>query len=110
MLAVVDGAVQNRATLAALRALGPYVNARKLRRLEIVPKLQRGGRVSSLNQGLALASGELVMALDGDTSFDNDIARHAARHFAPYNVVPAPGNLRARHARRSFLVRLQAPE
>src|SRR5205807_701637 len=42
MLAVVDGAVQNRATLTALRALQSYVKARKLRRLEIVPKLQRG--------------------------------------------------------------------
>src|SRR5207302_307416 len=98
MLAVVDGAVQNRATLAALRALGPYVNARKLRRLEIVPKLQRGGRVSSLNQGLALACGEIVLALDGDTSFDNDMVRHTVRHFADSNVVAVAGNLRVRNA------------
>src|SRR2546430_15967170 len=86
-LPILDGAVQNRVTLTALRALQSYVNARKLRRLEIVPKLQRGGRVSSLNQGLALASGEIVMALDGDTSFDNDMVRHAVRHFADANVV-----------------------
>ena len=110
MLAVVDGAVQNRATLAALRALLPYVNARKLRRLEIVPKLQRGGRVSSLNQGLALASGEIVLALDGDTSFDNDMVRHAVRHFADSNVVAVAGNLRVRNARRTFVTRLQALE
>jgi poly-beta-1,6-N-acetyl-D-glucosamine synthase len=110
MLAVVDGAVQNRATLAALRALQPYVNARKLRRLEIVPKLQRGGRVSSLNQGLALASGQIVMALDGDTSFDNDMVRHAVRHFADHNVVAVSGNLRARNVRRSFVTRLQSLE
>ena len=110
MLAVVDGAVQNRATLMALRDLLPYVNARKLRRLEIVPKLQRGGRVSSLNQGLALASGDIVMALDGDTSFDNDMVRHAVRHFADADVVAVAGNLRVRNARSTFVTRLQALE
>ena len=110
MLAVVDGAVQNRATLVALRAMQPYVNGRKLRRLEIVPKVQRGGRVSSLNQGLALARGEIVMALDGDTSFDNDMVRHAVRHFSDPNVVAVSGNLRVRNARSTFVTQLQALE
>jgi biofilm PGA synthesis N-glycosyltransferase PgaC len=110
MLAIVDGAVQNRGTLAALRALLPYVNATRGRRLEVVPKLQRGGRVSSLNQGLALASGQIVMALDGDTSFDNDMVRHAVRHFADDNVVAVSGNLRVRNAKRTLLTRLQAVE
>jgi biofilm PGA synthesis N-glycosyltransferase PgaC len=110
MLAVVDGAVQNRETLAALRALQAYVDTRRDRRLEIVPKLQRGGRVSSLNQGLALASGQVVMALDGDTSFDNDMVRHAVRHFADRNVVAVAGNLRVRNAFSTLVTRLQALE
>lgn len=110
MLAVVDGAVQNRHTLEALRALQPYVNAQRGRRLEIVAKLQRGGRVSSLNQGLALASGPIVMALDGDTSFDNDMVRSAARHFADPGVVAVAGNLRVRNRDDSFVTRLQALE
>jgi poly-beta-1,6-N-acetyl-D-glucosamine synthase len=110
MLAVVDGAVQNRHTLMALRALQPYVNATRCRRLEIVPKRQRGGRVSSLNQGLALAKGDIVMALDGDTSFDNDMVRHAVRHFADANVVAVAGNLRVRNAERTLVTRLQALE
>jgi poly-beta-1,6-N-acetyl-D-glucosamine synthase len=110
MLAVVDGAVQNRVTLAALRALQPYVNATPRRRLEVVPKVQRGGRVSSLNQGLALASGEIVLALDGDTSFDNDMLRQAVRHFADANVVAVAGNLRVRNVSRSLVTRLQALE
>ena len=110
MLAVVDGAVQNRPTLAALRALQPYVNATPHRRLEIVPKVQRGGRVSSLNQGLALASGAIVLALDGDTSFDNDMVRQAVRHFADANVVAVAGNLRVRNVTRTLVTRLQALE
>ncbi len=110
MLAIVDGAVQNRATLLALRALQGYVNARPGRRLEIVPKVQRGGRVSSLNQGLALASGQVVMALDGDTSFDNDMVSHAVRHFADRNVVAVAGNLRVRNVASTLVTRLQALE
>jgi biofilm PGA synthesis N-glycosyltransferase PgaC len=110
MLAVVDGAVQNRHTLTALQALQPYVKTRPGRRLEIVPKVQRGGRVSSLNQGLALASGEVVLALDGDTSFDNDMVRHAVRHFADRHVVAVAGNLRVRNVHSSLVTRLQALE
>ena len=110
MLAVVDGAVRNRPTLAALQALVPYVNATRNRRLEIVAKLQRGGRVSSLNQGLALARGQIVLALDGDTSFDNDMVLHAVRHFANPDVVAVAGNLRVRNARSTLVTRLQAVE
>src|SRR5256884_1224977 len=50
------------------------------------------------------------MALDGDTSSDNDMVRHAVRHFADQNVVAVAGNLRARSARSSFVTRLQALE
>src|SRR5881275_58039 len=75
-----------------------------------VPRWRRCARVSSLNQGLALACGEIVLALDGDTSFDNDMVRHAVRHFADSNVVAVAGNLRVRNARRSFVTRLQALE
>ncbi len=110
MLAIVDGAQQNRATEQALRALVPYVAGRRQRKLTIVPKLQRGGRVSSLNQGLALASGQIVCALDGDTSFDNDMVLQIARHFADPSIVAVSGNLRVRNATRSLTTRLQALE
>ena len=110
ILAIVDGAVQNHTTLEALRALEPYVNKQPRRRLEVVPKLQRGGRVSSLNQGLAIARGRIVLALDGDTSFDNDMLRHAVRHFEDRSVVAVSGNLRVRNARATLVTRLQAVE
>ncbi|HUX74307.1 MAG TPA: glycosyltransferase [Steroidobacteraceae bacterium] len=110
ILAIVDGAVQNRATYAELRALEAYVNGRPRRRLEVVAKLQRGGRVSSLNQGLALARGQIVIAIDGDTSFDNDMLRHGVKHFARAEVVAVSGNLRVRNAKRSLWTRLQAVE
>jgi len=110
LLAIVDGSVQNRPTLEALHALVPYVDRSPRRRLHVIPKIQRGGRVSSLNQGLALATGEIVMALDGDTSFDNDMVRYAVRHFADPNVVAVAGNLRVRNVRSTLVTRLQALE
>src|SRR5260370_10346972 len=110
ILAIVDGAVQNRHTLVALRARQTYVNAVRHRRLEIVPKLQRGGRVSSLNQGLALASGEIVIALGGGTSFDKDMVRAAAPHFADADGVAVAGHLRVRNVARPLVPRLQALE
>jgi poly-beta-1,6-N-acetyl-D-glucosamine synthase len=110
MLAIVDGAHQNRATAAALQAMEKYVAARPMRKLLVVSKTQRGGRVSSLNQGLALASGQVVLALDGDTSFDNDMVSHVARHFADKNVVAVSGNLRVRNSTKNLVTRLQALE
>jgi biofilm PGA synthesis N-glycosyltransferase PgaC len=110
LLAIVDGSIQNRPTLEALRALVPYVDRSPRRRLHVIPKIQRGGRVSSLNQGLALATGEIVMALDADTSFDNDMIRTAVRHFAEPNVVAVAGNLRVRNVGKTLVTRLQALE
>lgn len=78
--------------------------------MRILPKRQRGGRVSSINLGLACASGEIVMVLDGDTSFDNDMVSNAVSHFQDPNVVAVSGNLRVRNARKSIATRLQAIE
>jgi hypothetical protein len=71
ILAVVDGAVQNRATYAAACEWQAIARRYPLRRLKVLPKRTRGGRVSSLNAGRQFARGEIVLALDGDTSFDN---------------------------------------
>jgi cellulose synthase/poly-beta-1,6-N-acetylglucosamine synthase-like glycosyltransferase len=110
MLAVVDGAHRNKPTTDAVRSMLAEVNRRPLRHLELVAKTQRGGRVSSLNQGLALARGEIVLALDGDTSFDNDMIRNITRYFADPNVVAVSGNLRVRNALKTIVTRLQALE
>lgn len=110
MLAILDGAQRNQATAEALRALLGWANAHPRRHLRVIEKLQRGGRVSSLNQGLALARGEIVLALDGDTSFDNDMIARIARHFGDANVVAVAGNLRVRNAQRTLVTRLQALE
>ncbi|WP_018868463.1 MULTISPECIES: glycosyltransferase [unclassified Thioalkalivibrio] len=110
IIAVVDGADQNRETLQALRAMEAHVDEYASRRLVIVPKVPRGGRVSSLNAGLNLARGEIVMAVDADTSFDNTMAQQAAGHFRDPNVIAMAGSLRVRNWRQNMLTRFQALE
>lgn len=106
VIPVIDGAVQNRDTLAAALAVGAPRSGR--RRLRVVPKWIRGGRASSLNAGLAVAHGEIVMALDGDTSFDRDMVTRVVRHFRRPGVVAVAGTLRVRNRTAGVLTRLQS--
>ena len=110
IVAMIDGAEANRETREAAMAMAGFVEARKNRSLLVVPKWQRGGRVSSLNTGLNFVTGEIVMALDGDTSFDNNMVERATRHFADPNVAAVAGCLRVRNVRESVTTRLQAIE
>lgn len=68
IITVVDGSVANKVILEA--AVGSEKRARSLknRHLIVLAKTIRGGRVSTLNSGLRVASGDVVLALDGDTS------------------------------------------
>lgn len=110
ILPVIDGAIQNANTLQAARQCMDEVNKLPNRRLQVIPKWQRGGRVSSLNTGLLFANGEVLMALDGDTSFDNDMVRNATRHLDDPNVVGVAGCLRVRNADNSLAATLQSME
>lgn len=110
IICVVDGATRNRATLAAARRMESYVAGLARRALTVVPKWQRGGRVSGLNTGLSLATSEVLMAMDGDTSFDNDMVAHAVGHFMDPEVVGVAGSLRVRNVASSLWTRLQAIE
>lgn len=107
VLAVVDGAGRNRETLAAAGAMLPLFQGRLHRRLRLLPKWVRGGRASSLNAGLAVATGDIVLALDGDTSFDRDMVSRLLAYFARPGVVAVAGTLRVRNRGRNMLTRLQ---
>lgn len=110
LVVVVDGARRNRETLVAVEALVPYIRGTPRRSIVVLPKFQRGGRVSSANLGLETATGDILMAIDGDTSFDNDMVACAIRYFAEPRVVAVAGNLRVRNPSHSLATRLQALE
>ncbi|OWK47605.1 Poly-beta-1,6-N-acetyl-D-glucosamine synthase [Pseudomonas oleovorans subsp. oleovorans] len=110
MIPVVDGAAVNKTTMQAVRdfRLDRVLYPRRL--LRPIAKWQRGGRVSSLNAGLAHCTGEIVMSLDGDTSFDNDMVVNIVRHFADPNVPAVAGSLRVRNWKASLTTAMQALE
>ncbi|MBV4462393.1 biofilm PGA synthesis N-glycosyltransferase PgaC [Pseudomonas sp. F-14 TE3623] len=110
MIPVVDGATINQPTLSAVRSfyVDPLLYPR--RHLRPIAKWQRGGRVSSLNAGLSHASGDIVMALDGDTSFDNNMVSAIVRNFEDPSVPAVAGSLRVRNVWGSWVTAMQALE
>ena len=110
LIPVVDGAKANAHTLQAVRGFRAPAGTAGVRRVRPLAKWQRGGRVSALNAGLAHASGDIVMALDGDTSFDNDMVSAIVREFADPDVPAVSGSLRVRNHSASLVARLQALE
>ncbi|MDX6016655.1 MULTISPECIES: glycosyltransferase family 2 protein [Shewanella] len=109
IIAVVDGAVQNAETFAVAKAAAAECR-RPGREIIVLPKWQRGGRVSTSNAGLARASGELVINADADTSFDNDMVSQIVPLFADPNVPAVGGALRVRNVNDSLWTRMQAIE
>ena len=110
ILVVVDGAIQNKDTYKIAMGMKKLVNSLPNRTLRVVPKWQRGGRVSSMNTGMQLATGKIFMALDGDTSFDNDMVIKAVGNFDDPNVVALAGNIRVRNRDASLVTKLQTIE
>ncbi|WP_038869305.1 glycosyltransferase family 2 protein [Vibrio jasicida] len=110
ILAVVDGAVQNQDTyLAALNGELRHAGVRN-RKVRVIPKWQRGGRVSTLNAGLSVAKGEIVINVDGDTSFDNDMVFTMMKQFTSKDVIASGGALRVRNHNTNILTRMQSLE
>ncbi|MBD9427172.1 glycosyltransferase family 2 protein [Pseudomonas sp. PDM15] len=110
MIPVVDGAAVNKPTMQAVRDFQVDRTLYPRRLLRPIAKWQRGGRVSSLNSGLAHCTGEIVMALDGDTSFDNDMVVNIVRHFADPDVPAVAGSLRVRNWKASLTAAMQGLE
>ncbi len=109
IIAVIDGAVQNADTYQAARAAAAACK-RSDRTVTVLPKWQRGGRVSTLNAGLSAASGEILINADADTSFDNTMVSEIVPYFEDPNVPAVGGALRVRNVHDSILTRLQAIE
>lgn len=110
MIPVIDGAAVNQVTMDAVRDFHVDPRTYPRRHLRPIAKWQRGGRVSSLNAGLSQSTGEIVMALDGDTSFDNNMVSAMVRHFADPDVPAVAGSLRVRNAWVSVTAAIQAME
>ena len=110
LILVIDGATINAETLKAAKSMEGWVNSQVNRSMMVVPKWQRGGMVSSANLALQFVTGTIVIKVDGDTSFDNNMVERATRHFADDEVVAVSGCLRVRNAEETLCAAFQAIE
>ncbi len=110
IIAIVDGASVNTETYLAVKELQKIIPKYKNRVLTLIPKWKRGGRVSASNMALHFTHGEIVMALDGDSSCDNNLLLHATRAFIDPNVVGTAGAIRVRNLKDSVITHLQGLE
>lgn len=109
-LIIIDNAVVNKQTVDYAKKLAVKYQHLPLRTFTVIEKSTRGGHASSMNLGLKLAKGEVLVMLDADTSIDNQtIARSAARFIDP-NVIAVSGAVRVRNIKDSVLTRLEAIE
>ena len=110
IIAVIDGAAQNKLTYDTAKKMVSTINQMPKRVLYVLPKWKRGGRVSSLNSGLQVSKHDYLLVLDGDSSCDNDVLMNAMNNFTDPNVLAVAGALRIRNAKKSLATRFQALE
>ncbi|MEO6340893.1 MAG: glycosyltransferase [Caulobacteraceae bacterium] len=101
VLVLDDGSTD--ATAARVRdAFGDHPKVRLL-------SFENGGKANALNRGLAMATGEIVVALDADTQFPPKTIGRLARWFDDAKVGGVAGNALVGN-RRNLLTRWQALE
>ncbi len=71
--------------------------------------LENGGKARALNRALALATGEIIIALDADTQFETETIARLARWFADPAIGAVAGNAKVGN-RLNLVTRWQAVE
>lgn len=109
-LVIVDNALVNEETVLVSEQIAKRFNKIPNREFIVISKKSRGGHASSMNLGLKLAKGEVMVMLDADTSIDNQSIAKAAAHFINPNVIAVSGAVRVRNIKDSIITRLQTLE
>lgn len=110
VLIIVDNAAENKETVALAHKIAALFDNGLTRQFIVIKKMARGGHASSMNLGLRLARGEVMVMMDADTSIDNTTIAHAAKHFRDPHVIAVSGAVRVRNAFDSITTRMQAIE
>lgn len=101
VIVIDDGSTDDTSAIVA-RAFGADPRVQLL-------TLQNGGKARALNEGLKLAQGEVIIALDADTQFEEETIAKLARWFADPGVGAVAGNAKVGN-RHNLVTRWQAVE
>jgi cellulose synthase/poly-beta-1,6-N-acetylglucosamine synthase-like glycosyltransferase len=86
----------------------------RLRRAGVVQSVARlelrGGKASALNLAARMATGEILIVIDGDCSFEPDAIEELLRPLTGAEIAASSGNLLVRNWRASITASLQAIE
>ncbi|MCW1401334.1 glycosyltransferase [Novosphingobium sp. MW5] len=99
---VIDDGSQDDTSQIVTRAFGEDPRVRLL-------TLPNGGKARALNEGLKLATGEIIIALDADTQFEPETVARLARWFADPAIGAVAGNAKVGN-RHNLVTRWQAVE
>ncbi|WP_116090514.1 glycosyltransferase [Sphingomonas crusticola] len=99
---VIDDGSSDETSAIVERAFGGDARVRLL-------TLENGGKARALNEGLKLATGEVIIALDADTQFEPLTIARLARWFAHPNIGAVAGNAKVGN-RINLVTRWQAVE
>ena len=99
---VIDDGSSDRTSAIVREAFGLDPRVRLL-------TLENGGKARALNQGLALAKGDVIVALDADTRFEPDTIAKLAQWFADPKIGAVAGNAKIGN-RVNWLTRWQSLE
>ena len=70
----------------------------------------RGGKPAAVNLGLGFATGDFLLVIDADSSFDRNLLLHMIGPFYDQRVGAVAGNIKVRNPRQSILTAVQAIE
>ena len=84
---VVDDGSSDDTSGEVVRDFADHQNVRLFRQ-------ENGGKASALNRGIAMATGEIIIALDADTIFGRHTIAYLVRHFADGHVGAVAGNVK----------------
>jgi peptidoglycan/xylan/chitin deacetylase (PgdA/CDA1 family)/spore germination protein YaaH len=101
VIVIDDGSKDDTSAIVA-RAFGDDPRVRLL-------TLPNGGKARALNRGLALARGQVIVALDADTQFERETIARLARWFADPELAAVAGNAKVGN-RVNLVTRWQATE
>lgn len=88
----------------------PYADRGEIRLFKNTAATGRSGRPTASNLALHYATGDYVVSVDADTSFDRDILLHMVGPFYDPAVGAVAGNLKVRNIGASIWTDLQAVE